>query len=1250
MPINVYQVSALMANMFSANNTVPFSGIFASELPVVSDNINNGLTRYAGLSSRWASANYNTDHTFGNAQWTQDVGQGSGSGYANRANGGYYVRSVGFTNEGNNWGYVGSLTSTYWGAVNNFLGDPPYGVDTMGSNVDYDTNLLGHGASSTFPFPLTPVVQFRDPNSLPIDGTAYISSSGSAYTRSQYLYPQYQTLTINSSGTETVGSGAITFNLEQRASHNTIINSCTDLTSAYGDIFVATQQRHLNRRRLNILYGRIFGGINENVFVYPFEEDGTVVGVPNPSLPITSGNPMLGCYDSTALNSTTGSLSSRSTGIGDQRIRERAMFYINEEYYGIVQETKVVILSNKTTPIPLIFFDLADTWGSATGSRCAGVCVTGTSGSNLIYFISEAGSFVVYDFTQATGVLTVLATAPSLASGEAYGALATDGTNVYALNGCWSASPLSTTSGSGRIGITTYSIGSTTWGTANNSGLTGRHNSRALDEMIRLRSGYLATMVEKVAISGGNVINNDTTNIDWQLMVYDPSGGTWNTAQIDASGGFAFGTGYNKWAVYPQATIHDVVSGVLLVQCNWSNNALWSVNVSGSAAGISNSNLTPIGYGQSNNIFPVAVNATAKLTIRKSHSDDRTLFWFPEANAFFSGSGGFLMYMAPPSFNWTTGTLLTLPDNAVTGSLQNGGLTTTFAKDSLSHGSFLIPRDDQGRSGDPAYAITGFFISNYIPIFPNPTVPQGGQYGVNIIPSTSFLSMFGDNVSMGVVFIPTYWKQSGGIPALADNWADANNNPFAVPSTAGTAITLPFGLVAKFGPASGNTYANGEFHTFNATYGFIKYQRKARYAWSMFAGQTFINSETRSISALTAITPNIMEGNWGITVTGPSSITVSPYNHRTSAIWPKLISGSPQNTAAVMTVNFTNSPDPTTLLNVPGNGMVVTTDGTPTQPVANAFDGNPNNFWRSASGTGTHYIQIDLGTAATALSYSLRFNTETLGETPASWTLQGSNDNSTWTNLDPRTLPSPLFEVHAFSIATSGSYRYYRLSCVTSGSNIQIGSFRLFSANLISTVNFSEIQFMNGFERGLTFQVDTGSGFNPITPLWRAHNGGTFCFSRQTGVQNLKITVQYGANELSPTSPFTPTGNAIMGGYQLIDYGTQSAMDAARLGNISYANLTPVDPRAASFETQCIGIAADTVMLTIDGDASFVHNPYSPATAIWNFYDWVTVPIGQFKTHPFWGFIVLPGGGGNGQSTSYSGTTATLTYNWGRRV
>lgn len=124
----------------------------------------------------------------------------------------------------------------------------------------------------------------------------------------------------------------------------------------------------------------------------------------------------------------------------DFRVRQAATFNINEEYYGLVMDTKCSIWSNKASMLPLLFFDLGQKWTSSVAPRIAGVSVVPTyinatqTLAYQVFFLSEDGYLARYDFTQLNGVLelagsgsfTFASSAPTpAAAGEAYGAMRT---------------------------------------------------------------------------------------------------------------------------------------------------------------------------------------------------------------------------------------------------------------------------------------------------------------------------------------------------------------------------------------------------------------------------------------------------------------------------------------------------------------------------------------------------------------------------------------------------------------------------------------------------------------------------------------------------------------------------------------------------------------------------------------------------------------------------------------------------------
>ena len=111
-------------------------------------------------------------------------------------------------------------------------------------------------------------------------------------------------------------------------------------------------------------------------------------------------------------------------------------------------------------------------------------------------------------------------------------------------------------------------------------------------------------------------------------------------------------------------------------------------------------------------------------------------------------------------------------------------------------------------------------------------------------------------------------------------------------------------------------------------------------------------------------------------------------------------------------------------------GATATADSSySTQTPAKAVDGTTTYFWQSASGF-PHWLKVDLGSAIELATYSIRARADSqLARTPYDWVFQGSNDGSTWNNIDSRTAEvfSFLGQEKSYAITSPGSYRYYRV-------------------------------------------------------------------------------------------------------------------------------------------------------------------------------------------------------------------------------
>lgn len=85
------------------------------------------------------------------------------------------------------------------------------------------------------------------------------------------------------------------------------------------------------------------------------------------------------------------------------------------------------------------------------------------------------------------------------------------------------------------------------------------------------------------------------------------------------------------------------------------------------------------------------------------------------------------------------------------------------------------------------------------------------------------------------------------------------------------------------------------------------------------------------------------------------------------------------------------------------------------------------------------WLKIDLGSPKALTSYSIQSRIDSLAHQPTAWTLQGSNDDSTWTTVDTR---SGIATVAVGAIigtwTASGTYRYWRFNWTATLTNAYV--------------------------------------------------------------------------------------------------------------------------------------------------------------------------------------------------------------------
>src|SRR5215207_5027124 len=116
----------------------------------------------------------------------------------------------------------------------------------------------------------------------------------------------------------------------------------------------------------------------------------------------------------------------------------------------------------------------------------------------------------------------------------------------------------------------------------------------------------------------------------------------------------------------------------------------------------------------------------------------------------------------------------------------------------------------------------------------------------------------------------------------------------------------------------------------------------------------------------------------------------------------------------------------------------------------NLVDGSPDSKWLDFNPTG--WVELELGAPVTVVRYALTSANDSPERDPRDWTLQGSDDGSTWTTLDTQTGQSfaERFQTKVYDFANAHAYKHYRLD-VTRNSGDDL-------------IQLAELQLSNGQE------------------------------------------------------------------------------------------------------------------------------------------------------------------------------------------
>ena len=112
---------------------------------------------------------------------------------------------------------------------------------------------------------------------------------------------------------------------------------------------------------------------------------------------------------------------------------------------------------------------------------------------------------------------------------------------------------------------------------------------------------------------------------------------------------------------------------------------------------------------------------------------------------------------------------------------------------------------------------------------------------------------------------------------------------------------------------------------------------------------------------------------------------------------------------------------------LPVSAVTASAENPPNETKEKLTDGDENTKWLAFAPTG--WVAMQLAEPAAVTKYSLTSANDAAERDPKNWTLQGSNDGSTWTDLDTRTneVFADRYQRREFELTNTTVYAHYRL-------------------------------------------------------------------------------------------------------------------------------------------------------------------------------------------------------------------------------
>jgi len=170
----------------------------------------------------------------------------------------------------------------------------------------------------------------------------------------------------------------------------------------------------------------------------------------------------------------------------------------------------------------------------------------------------------------------------------------------------------------------------------------------------------------------------------------------------------------------------------------------------------------------------------------------------------------------------------------------------------------------------------------------------------------------------------------------------------------------------------------------------------------------------------------------------------------------------------------------------------------------NAFDGSTLNRWEARGGF-PYIIGVDMGSGVTKICGRYKITSWASDNTwaPKDFKFQGSNNNSTWDDLDTQTgLTWTSSETKTFNITNSTAYRYYRVFCTATDqpSYIELNNINMYESIIGNLQSYSSTTKTQG-----SYSL---KGIAAITDSLNKTLTRTVTIGDLTGVKNLKFDIR----------------------------------------------------------------------------------------------------------------------------------------------